>query len=80
MPIFSAVSERGCSGSIILKISPLNSGTRDRKMILGAIRRLDLLKGEHPLSAFVSQTFPELWEEARKESCEGGCEESWQTP
>ena len=57
---------------------------RDRKMILGAIRRLDLLKGEHPLSAFVSQTFPELWEEARKESCEesceGGCEESWQTP
>ena len=45
---------------------------------------MDLLKGEHPLSAFVSQTFPELWEEARKESCEesceGGCEESWQTP
>ena len=36
----------------------------DRSMILGAIRRLELLKGEHPLSGFVSETFPELWEEA----------------
>ncbi len=29
---------------------------RDRNMVRGAIRRLDLLRGEHPLSGFVSGT------------------------
>ena len=33
---------------------------------------LDLLRGEHPLSGFVSGTFPEWWEEARREAAEGG--------
>ena len=33
---------------------------------------LDLLRGEHPLSGFVSGTFPEGWEEARREAAEGG--------
>jgi len=37
---------------------------KDRNMILGAIKRLELLKGEHPLSNFVSAKFPELWEES----------------
>ncbi|MCL2401450.1 MAG: hypothetical protein FWC90_02270 [Oscillospiraceae bacterium] len=37
---------------------------RDRNMVLGAIKELELLKGEHPLSAFVSAKFPEIWEEA----------------
>ena len=37
---------------------------KDRNMILGAIKRLELLKGEHPLSNFVSEKFPEIWEEA----------------
>ena len=37
---------------------------KDRNMVLGAIKRLELLKGEHPLSIFVAQKFPELWEEA----------------
>lgn len=40
---------------------------RDRNMVRGAIRRLDLLRGGHPLSGFVSTTFPEWWEEARRE-------------
>lgn len=38
---------------------------KDRNMILGAIKRFDLLKGEHILSGFVSLKFPELWEEAK---------------
>ena len=33
---------------------------------------LDLLRGEHPLSGFVSGTFPEWGEEARREAAEGG--------
>lgn len=37
---------------------------RDRNMVLGAIKELDLLKGEHLLSEFVSVKYPELWEEA----------------
>ncbi len=45
---------------------------RDRNMVRGAIRRLDLLRGEHPLSGFVSGTFPEWWEEARRKAAEGG--------
>ena len=40
---------------------------RDRNMVLSTIRRLDLLEGEHPLSPFVSRTFPELWEEALRQ-------------
>lgn len=39
---------------------------KDRNMVLNAIRRLDLLKGEHPLSGFVSEKFPDLWREALK--------------
>lgn len=37
---------------------------KDRNMVLNAIRRLDLLKGNHPLSGFVSEKFPDLWSEA----------------
>lgn len=37
---------------------------KDRNMILGAIKNLDLLKGQHLLSAFVSEKFPDLWDEA----------------
>ena len=37
---------------------------KDKNMILRAIKRLDLLKGEHPLSNFVSIKFPEIWNEA----------------
>jgi len=37
---------------------------RDRNMVLGAIKRLELLKGEHPLSEFVKEKFPALWNEA----------------
>ena len=38
---------------------------RDRNMVLGAIKRLDLLRGEHILSAFVAEKFPHLWDEAK---------------
>lgn len=38
---------------------------KDKNMVLGAIKRLNLLKGEHPLSNFVSIKFPEIWEEAQ---------------
>lgn len=41
---------------------------RDRNMVLGAIKRLDLLSGEHPLSDFVAARFPALWDEARMTS------------
>jgi len=37
---------------------------KDRNMVLGAIKRLDLLKGKHPLSSFVAAKFPALWREA----------------
>ena len=37
---------------------------RDRNMVLGAIKRMDLLKGQHPLSGFVAEKFPEFWREA----------------
>ncbi|MCL2409058.1 MAG: hypothetical protein FWC96_05515 [Oscillospiraceae bacterium] len=36
----------------------------DRHMLLDEIKELELLKGEHPLSEFVSAKFPEIWEEA----------------
>lgn len=36
----------------------------NRNMVLGAIRRLNLLEGEHPLSPFVREKFPALWAEA----------------
>lgn len=37
---------------------------KDKNMVIGAIKRLELLKGEHPLSSFVSSKFPEFWDEA----------------
>lgn len=37
---------------------------KDKNMILGAIKRLELLKGEHPLSGFVKEKFPVYWDEA----------------
>ena len=37
---------------------------RDRNMVLGAIKRMDLQKGQPPLFAFVAEKFPELWHEA----------------
>ena len=45
---------------------PEEQKSNDRNMVLGAIRRLELLKGEHPLSNFVSSKFPELWDEAHR--------------
>ena len=38
---------------------------RDRRMVLGAIKRFGLLRGEHPLSEFVAKKFPHLWDAAR---------------
>ena len=38
--------------------------SKDNNMILAAIRRFDLLQGDHPLSGFVSSKFPQLWNEA----------------
>ena len=40
--------------------------SKDRNMVLTLIKRLDLLKGEHPMSKFVSEKFPEYWNEARR--------------
>lgn len=37
---------------------------KDRNMVLGTIKSLNLLKGEHPLSNFVKEKFPEYWEES----------------
>jgi len=37
---------------------------RDKRIVLRAIQRLELLKGEHPLSPFVKEKFPLIWEEA----------------
>lgn len=37
---------------------------KDKNMVIGAIKRLELLKGEHPLSGFVKEKFPAYWEEA----------------
>lgn len=39
---------------------------RDRNMVIGTIKRLELWKGEHPLSGFVREKFPVYWEEALK--------------
>ena len=33
-------------------------------MVMGAIQRLELWKGKHPLSGFVQEKFPAYWEEA----------------
>ena len=41
-----------------------NQKKSDRNMVLGAIKRMDLLSGQHPLSSFVAEKFPELWHEA----------------
>lgn len=38
----------------------------NRKMVQGAIKGLNLLDGVHPLSTFVAERFPELWEEAKQ--------------
>lgn len=37
---------------------------KDKSMVIGAIKGLGLLKGEHPLSNFVQEKFPAYWEEA----------------
>lgn len=36
----------------------------DRNMVLGTIKNLNLLSGNHPLSDFVKEKFPEHWAEA----------------
>lgn len=38
---------------------------KDRNMILNAIKRMNLLDGNHPLSDFVSNKFPDLWKESQ---------------
>ncbi|MDD5190472.1 MAG: hypothetical protein PHE50_05455 [Dehalococcoidales bacterium] len=42
--------------------------TSNRQMVRGAIKRLDLLAGKHPLSPFVKEKFPDLWEEEVKKA------------
>lgn len=37
---------------------------KNRNMVIGTIKRLELVKGEHPLSNFVKEKFPVYWEEA----------------
>ena len=37
---------------------------REQKMVLDSIRNLELWKMERPLSDFVAEKFPDLWEEA----------------
>lgn len=37
---------------------------KNRNMVIGAIKRLELWKGEHPLSNFVQEKFPVYWKEA----------------
>jgi hypothetical protein len=39
----------------------------DRRMVRNTIKNLNLLSSTHPLSAFVSEKFPSLWQEAIKE-------------
>lgn len=40
--------------------------TSNKKMIVGAIKRLDLLSCLHPLSAFVQDKFPDIWDECKE--------------
>jgi hypothetical protein len=35
-----------------------------RRMVLSAIKRLDLLKEDKPMAAFVKEKFPEIWNDA----------------
>ena len=37
---------------------------KNKNMVMGAIKGLDLLKGEHVLSGFVAEKFPGIWQEA----------------
>ena len=37
---------------------------RERRIVLDSIKRLELWKRERPLSDFVSEKFPDLWDEA----------------
>lgn len=39
----------------------------NKKMVLGAIKGLNLLDGTHPLSSFVNEKFPELWMQSKNE-------------
>ena len=52
----------------LLKINHFTERSDEEKkednMVMGAIKRLELWKGEHPLSGFVQEKFPAYWEEA----------------
>jgi len=37
---------------------------RDRNMVLYAIKKYNLLEGLHPMSGFVQEKFPSVWDEA----------------
>ncbi len=47
--------------------------TSDHRMVLNAIRRLELLKGEHPMAGFVAATFPDAWAEAQRQAENAAC-------
>jgi len=38
----------------------------EHKMILSAIKRYDLLQGNHPMAPFAKEKFPGIWVEARR--------------
>lgn len=51
---------------VIRRFEQLTQGEHDsnRKMIMNGIKHLNLLEGTHPLSPFVKEKYPELWEVA----------------
>ena len=55
---------------IIRRFEELTEREHDsnRIMVRSCIKNLNLLEGNHALSPFVAERFPELWEEARAEA------------
>jgi len=54
-------------GSLIIERYETRSGddyAGDREMVLSAIKRMNLLKEEHPMAPFVKETFQACWKEA----------------
>ena len=51
---------------LIHRFSELSQKQQDSntQMVLSAIKNLNLLEGKHPLSSFVKEKFPELWEQS----------------
>lgn len=55
---------------IINRFETLSEAQRqkDQNMILQTIKNKNLLKGDHPMAAFVAEKFPDIWEEAGGET------------